>query len=365
MAELPEETQVPLFEEVPADHRSGFVAVIGRPNVGKSTLINGWLGQKIAIVSPKPQTTRQRLLGILTRPDAQVIFVDTPGLHKPHHPLGEFMVDQAEQALPDADVICFVVDLGVEPTVGDRLIVETIQAKAPGTPVVLALNKLDTLKPAEVTPRVEAYRSLLPGAADWVALSALEPGGREDLLQRIVALLPFGPRYYPADQVTDQEERFLAAELVREQVLHATRDEVPHSVAVLVQEFKERPDGHAYISATIYVERESQKPIVLGQGGSRIKQIGQAARQEIEAALGRPVYLELWVKVWPNWRKDESRLRLLGYALPKKGGRKRGKGGKDRKEGKGRREGKGGKEGKGRKAGGGGDEGDGPQGVEG
>jgi GTP-binding protein Era len=304
-------------EELPEDHRSGFVAVIGRPNVGKSTLINGWLGQKIAIVSPKSQTTRQRLLGILTLPTAQVILMDTPGLHKPQHRLGDFMVDQAEQALPDADVICLLVDISVEPGIADRHVVNAIRGKAPVTPLLLAMNKLDSLPADKVASRVAAYCALVGEEVDWLALSALDPAGRADLLERVIRLLPFGPRYYPSDQITDQEERFIVAEMVREQVLHATHQEVPHSAAVSVQDFKERSPGLTYISATIYVERDSQKRIVLGKDGSLIKQIGQAARQEIEAMLGVKVYLELWVKVWPNWRKQESRLRELGYALPR------------------------------------------------
>jgi GTP-binding protein Era len=310
---------LPLPEDLPTDHRSGFVAVVGRPNVGKSTLINGWLGQKIAIVSPKPQTTRNRIMGILTSSDAQVIVLDTPGLHKPRTLLGEYMVDQAEQTLLDADVICLLMDVSVPPTAADRIVAENVSQKAPKTPLVLALNKVDLVGAAEVQDRVAAYRQLVPECKDWVVLSALTVQGRNDLLARIIALLPLGPRYYPADQVTDQQERFVVAELVREQVLHATRQEVPHSVAVVVGEFKRRSKDMTYISATIYVERESQKRIVLGKGGQLIKQIGQAARQEIEALVGTRVYLELWVKVWENWRKKEDRLRWLGYAVPKKG----------------------------------------------
>jgi GTP-binding protein Era len=309
-----------LAEELPPNHRSGFVAVVGRPNVGKSTLINGWLGQKIAIVSPRPQTTRRRLLGILTRPDAQLVLVDTPGLHKPRHQLGEYMVDQATDTLSDADVICLLVDMGSDPGPADAIFAATIRERAPNTPLVLALNKLDLAAPQDVPARIAAYQNLVPDHRDWVALSALDAAGRDDLLERIVRLLPLGPRYYPGDQVTDQEERAIAAELVREQVLLATRQEVPHSVAVVVQEFKERSADMTYVSATVYVERESQKAIVVGKEGQLIKHIGQAARQEIEDLLGTRVYLELRVKVWPNWRKDEGRLRLLGYALPKASG---------------------------------------------
>lgn len=317
LPEQPEAAEL-LFEleQLPPDHRSGFVAVAGRPNVGKSTLINGWLGQKIAAVSPKPQTTRQRLMGILTRPDAQVIFLDTPGLHKPQHRLGEFMVDQAQQALPDADVICLVVDGSVAPASADRLVAQEIATRAPGVPVVLAINKVDLMPASAVEQRTAAYRDLSPNVADWTVISALDEAGRTDLLERIVRLLPHGPRYFPEDQVTDLQERFIAAEMIREQVLLLTYQEVPHSAAVLVDEFKERPDGLVYVSATIYVERDTQKRILLGQGGQMIKQIGQGARVQIEEMVGSKVYLELWVKVWEQWRKKDGRLRYLGYALP-------------------------------------------------
>jgi GTP-binding protein Era len=305
---------LPSQDELPPDHRSGFVAVVGRPNVGKSTLINGWLGQKIAIVSDKPQTTRQKLTGILTRPNAQVVFLDTPGLHKPQHRLGQYMVDQARNAIPEADVICLVVDASEPPGRGDELIVRDIKQKAPDVPVVLVINKVDLVPPDRVLTRVTAYRQLVPSCADWVVITALAEAAREDAVQRVLAQLPLGPRYYPADQVTDLQERFIAAELIREQVLRQTHQEVPHSVAIVVQEFAERSENLTYISATIYVERDSQKKIILGKNGQAIKQIGQAARTEIEELIGTKVYLELWVKVWENWRKSEDRLRWLGYA---------------------------------------------------
>ncbi|MBC8447234.1 MAG: GTPase Era [Chloroflexi bacterium] len=304
-------------EELPPDHRSGFVVIIGRPNVGKSTLVNAWLGQKIAIVSPKPQTTRNRLLGILTRPAAQIVFLDTPGIHKPHHKLGEFMVETAVRAIPDADVILWLVDVSVEPTTADRQIAELLAEKAVGRPVILALNKMDLLEPQDVMPHSEAYLALVNEAA-WLLVSATRGDSRDDLLEKVIALLPPGPRYYPADQVTDQQERFIAAELVREQVLHHTHQEVPHAVAVVVQEFKRRSEDMTYISANIYVERETQKKILLGTGGQVIKRIGRAARQEIEQLVGTRVYLELWVKVRPKWRKKEPELRRLGYALPQR-----------------------------------------------
>lgn len=299
-------------DDLPAEHRSGFVAVVGRPNVGKSTLINAWLGQKIAIVSPKAQTTRNRLLGILTRPDAQAIFLDTPGLHKPQTRLGEFMLEQAEQALPGADVVCLLVDASQPPGRADELVAENVRAKAAGTPLVLALNKADLLAAGDVAGRLAAYQGLLDHD-DWLLFSALDPAGCADLLERVIALLPFGPRYYPPDQVTDQQERFIVAELIREQVLQHTHQEVPHGVAVLIKEFTRRSEEMTYIHAVIHVERDSHKRILLGKGGSLIKQIGQAARQEIEALLGTKVYLELWVKVWPNWREKAGRLRWLGY----------------------------------------------------
>ncbi len=300
--------------EVPEGHRSGFVAVIGRPNVGKSTLINGLLGQKIAIVSPRPQTTRLRQLGILTRQDAQVIFVDTPGLHRPRHQLGEFMVAVARQALADADVILWMVEAHELPGSGDRLIAGQIAEAAPDVPLLLAINKIDLASPDRLQAHVKAYVELAR-PTDWVAISALHTAGTDDLLNRLIALLPEGPRYYPPDQVTATYLRDIAAELIREQALLHTREEIPHVIAVAIEAFNERRENLTYIGATIYVERESQKAIVIGKGGRMLKQIGAAARQEIERLVGTKVYLELWVKVLPNWRKDEAMLRRLGYRI--------------------------------------------------
>jgi GTP-binding protein Era len=300
-------------EELPPDHRSGFVAVIGRPNVGKSTLMNYYLGQKVAIVSPRPQTTRQRLLGILTRPDAQVIFVDTPGIHRPLDKLGEYMAETTRRAIVDADVVLWLVDLADTPGRQDREIA-TWLVEAPQ--VILALNKMDLVPPDELSVRAESYHALVP-AAEWLPIAATTGEGCVRLLQSIIASLPLGPRYFPEEQITDQQERFIVAELVREQVLTYLYEEVPHAVAVMVEEFKERRADLMYISATVYVERETQKGILIGKGGQMLRTIGAAARGQIEELLQARVYLELWVKVRKNWRKDEKELRRLGYTLPK------------------------------------------------
>ena len=303
-------------EQLPAGHRSGFVAVVGRPNVGKSTLVNAYLGQKIAIISSKPQTTRNRLLGILTRDDAQVVFVDTPGIHVPQHLLGKVMVDTARRAIPDADVILFVVDGSQAPGGEDALVAAAIGEGARQAPVVLALNKMDLWAGAE-PPYLDQYAQLLPGAA-WLPVSATRGDNRDELLQLIVGTLPPGPRYFPAEQVTDQQARFVAAELVREAALTRLHQEVPYALAVVTEEFKERSQDMTYISATVFVERESQKGIVIGQGGQTLKEIGRAARTEIEQLLGTRVYLDLHVKVRPKWRQSEEELRRLGYRVPKR-----------------------------------------------
>ena len=302
--------------ELPSDHRSGFVAVVGRPNVGKSTLMNAYLGQKIAIVSEKPQTTRNRLLGILTRDDAQVIFVDTPGIHAPLHKLGEVMVETAVRAIPDADVVLFMVDASVPPTGEDTLVADAIRERGTDAPVVMALNKIDLL-PSSESPYAEAYLALLQPAA-WLPVSATRGDHRDELLNLIIAHLPPGPRYYPEEQVTDQQTRFIAAELVREAALRRLRQEVPHALAVVVDEFKRRNENMTYIGATIFVERDSHKGIVIGQGGRTLKAIGRMARVEIERLVDTRVFLELWVKVRPKWRKKEDELRRLGYAMPKR-----------------------------------------------
>jgi GTP-binding protein Era len=293
---------------------SGFVAVVGRPNVGKSTLMNKILGEKIAIVSPKPQTTRLTQLGIYTTNEVQAVFVDTPGIHQPRHRLGEFMVQIAIGALKDADVILLVVDITDAPGEEDHRVADTIRNT--GSPVVLALNKLDLASPEVIEPRVEAYRALVP-QADWVTLSARHGDGVSDLLGRIISKLPPGPQYFPDDQLSDSAVRQIAAEIVREKVMHHTEREIPHSVAVEVEEYTERSVTLTYISAVIYVERDSQKPIIIGKKGAMLKQISTEARQEIEKLVGTQVYLELFVKVHQNWRRDDAFLSRLGYKLRK------------------------------------------------
>ncbi|MBN1965812.1 MAG: GTPase Era [Anaerolineae bacterium] len=305
---------MPEPDDLPAGHRSGFVAVIGRPNVGKSTLINHILGQKIAIVSPRPQTTRLRQLGILTRDDAQIVFVDTPGLHKPQHQLGEFMVEVASRALTDADAILFMVEGHEPPGTGDRIISEQIKKAAPDVPVLLAINKIDLCPPDKLQAHVDAYVALVH-PADWIALSALQAAGTEEVVARLVALLPEGPRYFPPDLVTETYTRTIAAELIREKALLNMREEIPHAIAVEIDEFKARSESLTYISATIYIERDTQKAIVIGKGGQMLKRIGREARAEIEPLTGTQIYLDLWVKVLPNWRKDETMLRRLGYRI--------------------------------------------------
>ncbi len=303
--------------EVPPGHKSGFVAVVGRPNVGKSTLMNAYLGQKVAIVSPKPQTTRTRIRGILTLPDAQIIFVDTPGIHFPKDKLGEFMVSEATGALPDADVILWLVDLSEPPGPEEQHIARVIQKERGDRPVILALNKKDRVSAVQAGLHRAAYLRLLEPTA-WIEISALTGENLDKLLDLLLQYLPEGPRYFPEDMVTDQQERDLVAEIIREKALHFLQQEVPYAVAVQVNEFKERREDLVYISAIIVVERPTQKMIVLGEKGRMIKKIGQAAREEIEHLLGKRVYLDLWVKVKPKWRKKEIELARLGYKLPKK-----------------------------------------------
>ncbi|MBI5958118.1 MAG: GTPase Era [Chloroflexi bacterium] len=310
LAQLPDE------ENLPPGHKSGFVAVIGRPNVGKSTLMNAILGEKIAIVTPKPQTTRLRQLGILTRDDVQMVFVDTPGIHQPRTALGEFMVRVAVDALRDADVIVFVVDASAPPTEEDQRIVDLIRQAEGVTPVILVLNKIDLTEGVMLQMNTEAHRALVP-KAELVSTIAKTGQGTQDVMERLIALLPVGPRYFPEDQLSDTAVRDIVAEMVREKALLNLEEEVPHGVATQVEEFKPRSDKLTYISVTIFVERDSHKAIVIGKNGQMLKTISQQSREEIEKFLGTRIYLEVWVKVLKNWRRDENALRRLGYRIIK------------------------------------------------
>lgn len=302
------------MDNLPAQspHKSGFVAVMGRPNVGKSTLLNALLGQKIAAVSPRPQTTRRRQLGILTLPQAQIVFTDTPGVHLPKHKLGQAMNEAARETLQDADLIFFLVDASQPPTDEDRLLAGWIAEAQRASATLLVLNKIDLLTLEEIANRRAAYLELLP-AAEVFPISAARGDYRGDLLARVIARLPEGPEFYPDDQITDLFEREIAADLIREVCLVHLRDEIPHGIIVRVDDYKDRDEGQAYVAATLFVERETHKPIVIGQGGAMIKKLGMAARQEIEALTGRKVFLELRVKVRKNWRDDDEALRWFGF----------------------------------------------------
>ena len=300
---------------IPEGHRSGFVTVIGRPNVGKSTLMNHFVGEKVAIVSSKPQTTRSRILGILTEEMFQVIFVDTPGIHRPLHKLGEIMVSTATNAIPDSDVTLFMVDVSVEPQKDDRMVADLLEART-DAPMILVLNKMDLLEPEKVQAHTEAYWDMAPFHDEWMMTTATKGVNLGELLERIVARLPEGPRYYPQTHITDQTERQIVAELIREQVLRHTYHEVPHSVAVVVEEFSEREKGATYIAANVFVERASQKGIIIGRGGAMIRKIGSRARRSVERLVGGKVYLDLWVKVREGWREDDRQLRQLGFDRP-------------------------------------------------
>lgn len=300
-----------------ATFKSGFVAVMGRPNVGKSTLINVLLGQKIAAVSPRPQTTRRRQLGIYTSSTAQVIFVDTPGVHHPRHKLGEAMNQQAREALEEADLVLWILDTSQPPAPEDLLIADLIRSCQLQKVTILVQNKIDLLPPDLLAQRQADFQALLPAAAQ-VFVSATRGDGCQELLNLIIERLPVGPMYYPEEQITDLYERDIAADLIREAALIHLRDEVPHGLAVRIDEYKERSEQTAYIAATLILERETHKPIVIGKDGAMLKKIGMAARQEIENLIGRKVFLDLRVKVRKNWRDDEASLRALGFTKPEK-----------------------------------------------
>ena len=296
----------------PEGFKSGFVGIIGRPNVGKSTLMNQLVGQKIAITSPVAQTTRNRLQGILTTDEAQIIFVDTPGIHKPHHELGKVLVKNAQRAIDAVDVLLFVVDSSVEAGGGDRFIIELLERSK--TPVILGLNKSD--KQPEDHGRIDDSYAQFAKRNNWplVKFSALKKQGLESLQNILIEKLEVGPYYYPPDLVTDQPERFIMGELIREQVLLLTRQEIPHSVAISIESVEEQSEI-TRIFAAINVERNSQKGILIGKKGSMLKNIGTAAREQIQKLIAGKVYLELFVKVQPKWRQSRMRLAELGYRI--------------------------------------------------
>lgn len=302
----------PIIPQAPPGYKSGFIGIIGRPNVGKSTLMNQLVGQKIAITSPVAQTTRNRLRGILTTPVAQLIFVDTPGIHKPHHQLGEVLVQNAKIAIDSVDVVLFVVD-GTQPAGGgDRFIVDLLNRSE--TPVILGVNKIDQ-QPPEFEQIDRTYSELcLPHQWQKVNFSALDGVGLDHLQQLLINHLELGPYYYPPDLVTDQPERFIMGELIREQILLLTREEVPHSVAITIDAVEE-DTAITRVLAAIHVERDSQKGILIGKGGSMLKAVGSAAREQIQKLIAGKVYLELFVKVQPKWRQSRFRLSELGYRV--------------------------------------------------
>lgn len=294
------------------EYKSGFISIIGRPNVGKSTFLNRVIGQKIAIMSDKPQTTRNKVQGVFTTDDAQMIFIDTPGIHKPKHKLGDFMMKIAQNTLKEVDVILFMINVEEGLGKGDHFIIEKL--KGVKTPVFLILNKIDQIHPDALLPMIQQYNDLFPFAAT-VPISALEGNNVDNLLQLLKDHLPEGPQFYPADQITDHPERFIVSELIREKVLHLTREEIPHSIAVVIDKMERKQEKDLIdVIATIIVERDSQKGIVIGKQGSMLKEVGKRSRVDIENLLGSKVYLELWVKVQKDWRNRSSTLRDFGFS---------------------------------------------------
>ena len=290
--------------------KSGFVAIVGRPNVGKSTFMNYVLGQKIAIMSDKAQTTRNKIQGVYTKEDAQIVFIDTPGIHKPKHELGEFMVKSAYSALKEVDAVLFMVNVSEKRGPGDDFIIEKL--KGIKTPIFLVLNKIDLVTPEVLLERVESYKDPLDFAGVF-PISVLQGNNVNELMEGLINALPEGPQYYPADQITDHPEYFVVSELIREKILQLTQEEIPHSVAVTVDKMQKDEFDKVHVYANIIVERKSQKGIIIGKGGRLLKEIGTRARRDIQQLLGNKVYLELWVKVEKDWRKRKSNLQEYGY----------------------------------------------------
>lgn len=290
--------------------KSGFVAIVGRPNVGKSTFMNYVLGQKIAIMSDKAQTTRNKIQGVYTKDDAQIVFLDTPGIHKPKHELGEFMVKSAYSALKEVDAVLFMVNVSEKRGPGDDFIIEKL--KGIKTPIFLVLNKIDLVTPEVLLERVESYKDALDFAGVF-PISVLQGNNVNELMEGLINALPEGPQYYPADQITDHPEYFVVSEMIREKILQLTQEEIPHSVAVTVDKMQKDEFDKVHVYANIIVERKSQKGIIIGKGGRLLKEIGTRARRDIQQLLGNKVYLELWVKVEKDWRKRKSNLQEYGY----------------------------------------------------
>ncbi len=291
--------------------KSGFIAIIGRPNVGKSTFMNHVIGQKIAIMSDKAQTTRNKIQGVYTDKNKQIVFIDTPGIHKPKHKLGDFMVKIAENTLNEVDAIMFMINADEGYGMGDQYIMDRLESIK--KPVFLIINKIDLVHPDQLLPLIDQYKDKYP-FKEIIPISALEGNNVSHLMDVFTEHLPEGPQYYPEDQVTDHPERFIIGELIREKVLQLTREEVPHSVAVIIDGIDNRgEDEKVLVQASIVVERKSQKGIIIGKQGKMLKEIGKRARQDIERLLGSKVYLELWVKVQENWRNKPHQLNEFGF----------------------------------------------------
>lgn len=290
--------------------KSGFVAIVGRPNVGKSTLLNRIVGQKIAIMSDKAQTTRNKIQGVYTTDTTQIVFIDTPGIHKPKHRLGDYMVEAAYSALHEVEVVLFMVAADQKRGKGDDMIIERL--KKLNVPVYLVINKIDKTHPNDLLEQIDDFKSQMD-FAQIIPISATQGNNFETLMNELEANMPAGPQYFPEDQITDHPEYFVVSELIREKILQLTRDEVPHSVAVVIDSMKRKPDEKVQIQATIIIERDSQKGIIIGKGGAMLKKIGTQARKDIEKLLGDKVFLELWVKVQKDWRDKQVYLTDFGY----------------------------------------------------
>ena len=292
------------------EHKSGFVSIIGRPNVGKSTFVNRVIGHKIAIMSDKAQTTRNKIQGVMTRDDAQIIFIDTPGIHKPKHKLGDYMMRVAKNTLSEIDAIMFMVNVNEDIGRGDEYIMEML--KNVKTPIFLVLNKIDLVHPDTLMTKIEQYQSYMD-FTDIIPISALEGLNVDHFIDVLKSFLPEGPKYYPDNQISDHPEQFVVSEIIREKILHLTSEEIPHAIGVNVDRMIKEDEDRVRIEATIYVERDSQKGIVIGKGGKKLKEVGKRARRDIEMLLGSKVYLELWVKVQRDWRNKVNFIRQIGY----------------------------------------------------